>query len=157
MDVVVALVDPEREPDLAGWVTAHEAETAPTAPPESRHTFSLADFAAPGVRLWLARDGRGRIVGSVALSPVEHGHEEIKSMRVEPSLRGQGLGGALLDAAVADAGARGLTRVSLETGADPFFAPAWAVYRGRGFTSCGPFGAYVEDPHSRFMTLDLLA
>ena len=155
MNVVIALVDAGEQADLAGWVLAHQAETAPTAPPESRHTLSHEELAAPGVRLWLARDDQGRIVGSVALSPVGPGHEELKSMRVEPLARGKGLGGALLDAAVADARARHVVRMSLETGSDPFFAPAWAVYRSRGFTDCGPFGGYVEDPYSIFLTLAL--
>lgn len=155
MDVVIACVDPATQPDLLSWVQAHHDETAPTAPPESRHTLSAGELTSPGVRLWLARDADGRIVGSVALSPVEPGHEELKSMRVEPLARGKGLGGALLDAAVADARARHVVRMSLETGSDPFFAPAWAVYRSRGFTDCGPFGGYVEDPYSIFLTLAL--
>ena len=152
VQIVVALVDAGEQADLAGWVLAHQAETAPTAPPESRHTLSHEELAAPGVRLWLARDDQGRIVGSVALSPVGPGHEELKSMRVEPAERGRGLGGRLLDAALADARERGLQRISLETGSDRFFAPAWAVYRSRGFGACGPFGDYIEDPHSIFLT-----
>ena len=29
------------------------------------------------------------------------------------------------------------------------------LYANAGFTPCGPFGEYVEDPHSTFMTLRL--
>ena len=42
--------------------------------------------------------------------------------------------------------------VSLETGSQPAFAPARALYARFGFLPCGPFGAYVEDPNSSFMT-----
>lgn len=51
-----------------------------------------------------------------------------------------------------EARARGLQRVSLETGAEEFFAPARRLYERFGFTSCPPFGAYRDDPLSVFYT-----
>lgn len=48
-------------------------------------------------------------------------------------------------------------RLSLETGSDPFFAPARALYAKHGFVPCPPFGSYRPDPLSTFMTLDLTA
>jgi putative acetyltransferase len=53
---------------------------------------------------------------------------------------------------LAEAAARGYARVSLETGAQPAFEPARALYASFGFEPCGPFGDYVEDPNSCFMT-----
>jgi putative acetyltransferase len=35
------------------------------------------------------------------------------------------------------------------------FAPAHNLYTRFAFRRCGPFGGYVEDPHSVFMTRDL--
>jgi putative acetyltransferase len=35
------------------------------------------------------------------------------------------------------------------------FRPAQRLYESFGFTYCGPFGDYVEDPNSVFMTLRL--
>ena len=46
-----------------------------------------------------------------------------------------------------------MARLSLETGSWPYFAPARALYARHGFTECGPFGDYREDPNSVFMTL----
>ena len=155
VEVRIERVDVLAQADFPAWVGAHLDETAPTAPEGSRHAFDVEDFVGSGARVWLARDRSGRIVGSLALSPVDDGHEELKSMRVEPTLRGQGIGGRLLDVAIADARARGLERISLETGSDPFFAPAWAVYRRHGFQDCGPYGHYADDPYSRFMSRDL--
>jgi putative acetyltransferase len=43
--------------------------------------------------------------------------------------------------------------LSLETGSSADFAPALALYEAHGFEYCPPFGDYVEDPFSRFMTL----
>ena len=36
-----------------------------------------------------------------------------------------------------------------------FFAPARAFYARAGFAPCPPFGSYVDDPNSTFMTLVL--
>jgi putative acetyltransferase len=46
----------------------------------------------------------------------------------------------------------GYKQLSLETGSMEFFAPARHLYRSFGFTVCGPFEGYSEDPNSVFMT-----
>ncbi len=48
-----------------------------------------------------------------------------------------------------------MTRVSLETGTDPAFGPARALYMAHGFSVCAPFGDYQSDPLSVFMTQTL--
>jgi putative acetyltransferase len=47
--------------------------------------------------------------------------------------------------------------VSLETGRDPFFDPARAMYAAAGFREGPPFGSYLPDPHSAFLTMLLPA
>lgn len=42
--------------------------------------------------------------------------------------------------------------MSLETGSMDAFVPARRLYAKFGFTECGPFAGYVEDPKSVFMT-----
>ena len=86
-------------------------------------------------------------------APVQRG--EIKSMRVDDRHRGAGIGRALLRHIVADARERGYESLWLETGTPPDFLPARALYAAEGFVECGPFGDYVDDPFSVFMTLDL--
>ena len=46
----------------------------------------------------------------------------------------------------------GYERLSLETGASEFYEPARRLYEKFYFERCPPFGGYVEDPHSVFMT-----
>ena len=48
-----------------------------------------------------------------------------------------------------------MTRLSLETGSWPYFAPARAFYRKHGFLECAPFADYVSDPNSVFMTREI--
>lgn len=142
------------DPQLAAFLQAHLDDMEPTAPPESRHALDLSALQAPHVRMWVATDTEG-LVGTAALAGLEAGHEELKSMRTAPRVRGRGVASGLLAHVLADARSRGITRVSLETGTMAFFAPARALYARAGFVPCGPFGGYVEDPNSTFMTLAL--
>lgn len=142
------------DPRLAAFLQAHLDDMEPTAPPESRHALDLTALRGPGVRLWVATDA-GALVGTAALAALEPRHEELKSMRTEPRVRGRGVASRLLDHVLADARSRGIERVSLETGSMAFFAPARAFYAGAGFVPCGPFGSYVDDPNSTFMTREL--
>lgn len=140
---------------LTDFLQQHLDDMEPTAPPESRHALDLAALQAPGVWLWTVTADDGTIAATGALAALAPGHEELKSMRTDPLRRGQGLARRLLDHLLADAAARGVGRVSLETGSMDFFAPARALYASAGFTRCPPFGSYREDPNSVFMTLAL--
>jgi len=111
----------------------------------------LAALRQPTVRLWAAQKDQ-HIVGTCALAVLEPGHEELKSMRTDPDFRGQGVASRLLFHALEDAAQRKLSRISLETGAMEFFAPARSLYRKHGFQQCQPFGSYLEDPNSIYMT-----
>lgn len=143
------------DPTLAAFLQAHLDDLVQTSPPESCHALDLGELQADGVRLFVTRH-EGRVVATGAIAVVEEGHEELKSMRTDPALRGQGVGRAMLHHLLDDARARGVRRVSLETGPQPFFAAAHAIYSAAGFTECEPFGTYRPDPeYSLFMTREL--
>ena len=67
----------------------------------------------------------------------------------------KGVASAVLRTILDEARARRYTRLSLETGSQTAFAPARALYARFGFTPCGPFAAYTDDPNSVFMTREL--
>lgn len=141
-------------PELEAFIAAHHAEMVGTAPPESQHALPLDGLLRAGARLF-AGTVDGRIVATGALVVVEPQHEELKSMRIDPSVRGRGLGRTLVRFLLDDAVARDVTRVSLETGRDEFFLPARTLYAAAGFRECEAFGRYLPDPHSAFLTLEL--
>lgn len=147
-------VDDLRGPGVAALLEEHLRDMRATSPPESVHALDLDGLRRPGVTVWSA-DLDGEVVGCAALSELGDGHAELKSMRVEARARGRGVGAALLEHVLAEARARGLTRLSLETGSQPFFAPARALYARYGFAPCPPFAGYVDDPHSAFFSLAL--
>jgi putative acetyltransferase len=141
-------------PEITAFLLAHLRDMDGTAPPESRHALPLAALLAPGVRLFAAAEG-GRPLATGALASIDEEHEELKSMRTDPAQRGRGLATAMLSFLQADAAARGIRRISLETGSQDFFLPARALYARAGFVECAPFGHYLPDAHSTFMTLSL--
>lgn len=144
------------DPAVVALLEEHVAELRSISPPESTHALDLAALRADGVDVWVARDGAcGPPLGCVALTLVEPGHGELKSMRTAAGATGRGVGTALLEHVVAQARARGLSRLSLETGAEDFFAPARRLYLRHGFEVCPPFGRYRPDPLSVFMTRSL--
>ena len=103
---------------------------------------------------WSAWDG-DTVAGVGALKQLCPDHGEVKSMHTAEALRGRGVGSAILRHIIAAARARGMSRLSLETGSSPYFAPARALYARHGFVECPPFGDYGPDPNSVFMTLAL--
>jgi putative acetyltransferase len=142
------------DPHLGAFLRAHLDDLAPTAPAESRHALDLRGLQTPDVRLWVASIGK-EIVGTGALAVLEPGHAELKSMRTDPQRRGQGVATRVLEHLLQDAQGRYIRRISLETGSMEFFAPARALYAKAGFAACSPFGSYMEDPNSVFLTMIL--
>src|SRR5690349_5190769 len=143
------------DPRLAAFLQAHLDDMEPTAPPESRHALDLTGLQGDGVRLWVALADDGAIVGTAALAALDEAHEELKSMRTDPALRGTGIARRMLAHVLDDARSRVVDRVSLETGSMDFFVPARTLYARAGFVPCEPFGSYVDDPNSAFMTMVL--
>lgn len=148
-------LDDLRDPRIAAFMEEHLQDMRATSPPESVHALDMDKLRQPDIRFWSVwlPDGHGEtLVGTGAIKRLDHQHAELKSMRTSTHFRGQGLARLLLDHIVGQARAMGYRRLSLETGTQPFFAPAHQLYLGYGFEECGPFGSYRLDPHSRFMT-----
>ena len=120
----------------------------------SIHALDPHELSDPAVAFWTVWDD-GSLVGCGALKMLDATHGEIKSMHTVTEARGKGVGAAMLRHILKMAKDRKLQRVSLETGAQPAFEPARALYTKFGFSECSPFGAYEDDPNSVFMTLEL--
>lgn len=131
-------------------LTGSRANTAPG----SAHALDIAGLQAPDISFWTIWQDDA-LLGCGALKRLAPDHGEIKSMHTAQAARRKGVGSAMLRHIVATARAGGMARLSLETGSWDYFAPARALYRSHGFVECGPFGDYVLDPNSVFMTLDL--
>jgi putative acetyltransferase len=122
---------------------------------EHVHALNVDGLLDPAVAFFSYREN-GELLAVGALKRLEPGHAEIKSMHTAEAARGRGIGRAILEHLIEQASERGCTRISLETGAIPAFAPARALYASAGFRPRGPFGDYCESPFNTFMTLTLI-
>ncbi|HEV2862281.1 MAG TPA: GNAT family N-acetyltransferase [Pyrinomonadaceae bacterium] len=132
----------------------HLLDAARHSPPESVHALDVEGLSRPEVTFWTAWQGE-ELLGCGALKELDAGHGEIKSMRTVDSHLRKGVASKMLAHIVEEARRRGYTRLSLETGSMEAFEPARRMYANFGFTYCGPFADYVEDPYSVFMTKEL--
>lgn len=102
--------------------------------------------ADPEVLLWVARV-EGRVVASVQLGPCPRPNgrhrAELQKLIVAPAHRGQGLARRLLEAAEAEARARGLTLLVLDTEEG---SPAERIYSHLGWSRVGRIPDYAAQP-----------
>jgi putative acetyltransferase len=124
------------------------------SPAESVHALDLENLRHPDITFWTAWED-SVLVGCGALKELDRRHGEVKSMRTPNAYRRRGAARAILAHIVQIAKSRSYERLSLETGSMEAFKPAQSLYQSFGFTYCGPFGEYIEDPNSVFMTLHL--
>ena len=148
-----------REDDLSGEATRallrlHLQGMHAHSPPGSVFALDLAGLTAAGVTVWSAWLG-GTVAGIAALKELGDGSGELKSMRTHPDFLRRGIAAALLEHVIAVARARGLHRLSLETGSGPAFEAALALYRRRGFRDGEAFGGYQRSAFNQFLHLGL--
>jgi putative acetyltransferase len=141
---------------IVALLETHVTTALAQGPRDSCHAFDVSGLQRPEVSFWAAWAGDD-LRGVGALMNLGGGHGEVKSMHTAKAARGQGVGSAMVCHIVATARQRGYRRLSLETGSMDYFAPARALYVRHGFVECAPFGDYLPDPHSVFLTLDLAA
>lgn len=141
-------------PRVLELVHAHTARARAETGRGSDHALDNSALASPDVTFWSAWEGE-ELLGIAALKRLSEDHGEVKSMHTAQAARGRGVGTALLRHIIAAAQDGGMSRLSLETGSWPYFAPARALYARNGFVECPPFGDYRPDPNSVFMTLAL--
>ncbi|MGN6692455.1 MAG: GNAT family N-acetyltransferase [Sphingopyxis sp.] len=147
------------EDDLSGTairalLEVHFAGMLANSPAESCHFLDFDGLRGDGVTFWSIHKN-DELAGCGALKLLGGVHGEIKSMRTAERFLRQGVAARMLVHIMSEASARGLDRLSLETGSSPAFEPALALYRAHGFEECEPFGDYKPDPFSRFMTRSL--
>ncbi len=147
-------IDDLSHPAIHALLNEHLQNMHELGPPESVHALDLDRLRQPVITFWAAWDGL-LLLGCGALKELDPRHGEVKSMRTPSARRRQGAGRAILGRIIEVARSRGYERLSLETGSVEAFAPAQRLYQSFGFTCCGPFGKYVEDPNSVFMTMRL--
>ena len=136
---------------IVALIQLHLNNMASISPPESCHALAIDSLKRPNIQVWSAWEDDD-LMGCGALMQLDQTHGEIKSMRTAAQHLQKGVGAAILKHIIQIAREQGLKRLSLETGSQIEFIPARKMYEKFGFVECPPFGEYVLDPLSVFMT-----
>ncbi|WP_433957868.1 GNAT family N-acetyltransferase [Cytobacillus horneckiae] len=124
------------------------------SPPESIHALNLDGLKETNITFWSAWES-DEVLGCGAIKEIDRLHGELKSMRTAANHLRKGVAAKILTHIIEEAQKRGYERISLETGSMDAFLPARNLYERYGFSYCGPFAEYKEDPNSLFMTKEL--
>jgi putative acetyltransferase len=151
---MIIRIDDLTGPEIYELLQEHLRDMALHSPPESVHALDLEALRRPEITFWTAWEG-DQLLGCGAIKELNSQHAEIKSMRTAARHLRKGVARNLLDHIISEARSRGYKRLSLETGSPKVFEPAQRLYSSFGFTYCQPFGDYVEDPYSVFMTMEI--
>lgn len=141
-------------PEIRALLETHFAGMLASSPKGSCHFLDFDGLNAGDVTFWSIWDGE-HLAGCGAVKELSPTHGEIKSMRTHADHLRKGAGAQMLEHIIGTAKSRGYQRLSLETGSGDAFDAAHGLYLRYGFEYCPPFGDYVEDPFSQFMTLKL--
>jgi putative acetyltransferase len=147
-------LDDLSRPQVLALLNEHLSDMYELSPPESVHALDVSKLRAPDITFWTVWED-SELLGCGALKELSPTHGEVKSMRTPKAMRRRGAARAILSHIISVARQRNYRLLSLETGSMEAFVPAQRLYEAFGFTRCGPFGSYREDPNSLFMCLPL--
>lgn len=141
--------------DVRALLAQHFAEMRADTPHDACHVMTAERLDDPAILFLAMREADGTLVAVGALRTLDPAHGEVKSMRAADHARGTGAGKAMLEAIIERARAKGMTRLSMETGNSPLFAAANRLYEGAGFERSGPFAGYKATPFTHFFTREI--
>ena len=135
-------------------LTKHFIELRSVSPEGSTHVLDIPGLKDPSITFWSLWDGE-ELIGCGALKLLEKEHGEFKSIRVADKYRKSGMGEKIISHLIDQAKQIGIKKLSTETGAGNFFAPARKLFNNSGFKPCPPFAHYKEDINSLYFTKHL--
>ena len=132
-------------PDAARLIAALNTELTATFPEPGATHFSLTGAqVGVGEGAFVVAYLDDIAVGCGAVRRLDETTAELKRMYVVPSLRGRGIGRAIVEALEREARLLGSTKVVLETGRR--LKPAVKLYEATGYVRIPLFGEYLSSP-----------
>ena len=132
----------------------HFIELRSVSPAGSTHVLDIDGLKDPSIKFWSLWENN-KLIGCGALKFLEKNHGEFKSIRVADEFRKKGIGERIIKHLIEEAKKLEISKLSIETGAGEFFAPARKLFNKFGFKKSEPFAHYKVDPNSCYYTLDL--
>ncbi len=132
----------------------HFKELRSVSPEGSTHVLDIEGLKTPSIKFWSIWDEEN-LIGCGALKFLSKNHGEIKSIRISDKFRNKGFGKIIIEHLITEAKKLRIDKLSIETGAGEFFAPARKLFTNFGFKPCRPFAHYKEDPNSCYFEKDI--
>ena len=132
----------------------HFIELRSVSPAGSTHVLDIDGLKDKTIKFWSIWDNED-LIGCGAIKILSQDHGEFKSIRVADTFRGKGIGKEVISHLIDQAKKIGIKKLSIETGAGEFFAPARKLFEKFGFKPCKPFAHYKEDPNSCYFNLEI--
>ena len=139
-------------PKVHELLIKHFIELRSVSPEGSAHVLDINGLKDPSIKFWSLWEN-DRLMGSGALKFLDKEHGEFKSIRVNDKFRNNGYGLKVINHLIVEAKKLNIVRISLETGAGDFFAPARKLFMQCGFKICDPFSHYEKDINSVYMSM----
>ncbi len=138
-------------PEVNQLLKKHFIELRAASPEGSAHVLDIPGLKVSSIKFWSLWHEK-QLMGCGALKFLEDNHGEFKSIRVHDSFRGKGFGIKVVNHLIEEAKKLEIKRISIETGAGDFFAPARKLFDKCGFKPCSPFAHYKKDVNSLYLT-----
>ena len=138
-------------PEVNQLLKKHFVELKAASPEGSAHVLDISGLKVPSIKFWSLWENE-KLMGCGALKFLEKNHGEFKSIRVHDDFRGKNYGIKVVNHLIEEAKKLDIKRLSIETGAGIFFAPARKLFKNCGFKTCPPFAHYKEDVNSLYLT-----
>ena len=132
-------------------LTKHFIELRAASPKGSTHVLDIPGLKVPSIKFWSLWKNE-KLLGCGALKFLDKDHGEFKSIRIHNNFRNQGNGIKVINHLIDKAIRLDIKRVSIETGAGKFFAPARKLFKKCDFKPCEPFAHYKKDINSIYLT-----
>tara|TARA_B100001093_G_C26058293_1_gene689373 strand:- start:72 stop:539 length:468 start_codon:yes stop_codon:yes gene_type:complete len=138
-------------PEVNQLLKKHFIELRAASPEGSAHVLDIPGLMIPSIKFWSLWKNN-QLIGCGALKFLDKNHGEFKSIRIHDDFRNKGHGTKIINHLINEAKKLNIKKLSIETGAGSFFAPARKLFDNCGFQPCPPFAHYKEDINSLYLT-----
>ena len=142
------------DPEVNQLLKNHFVELRSVSPEGSAHVLDIEGLQNKSIKFWSIYEHH-KLIGCGALKFLDSNHGEFKSIRVADSFRKKGYGKKVISVLFEKSKELGVNKISVETGSGEFFLPARRLFKEFGFEECEPFGHYVNDSNSCYMSLEI--
>ena len=139
------------DPEVNKLLTKHFKELRAASPEGSAHVLDIPGLKDSSIKFWSLWENE-KLFGCGALKFLNSEHGEFKSIRIHEDYKNKGNAIRIIEHLIDKAKKLNIKRISIETGAGKFFAPARKLFKRCNFEPCEPFAHYKKDVNSIYLS-----